>query len=80
VAVDRSSNVYVTDAAGSRIRRIGTDGIVSTLGGSGSGGFADGPGVASRFAGPEGLAVDAAGTIYVSDSANQRIRTIKLQR
>jgi sugar lactone lactonase YvrE len=80
VAVDRAGNVYVADAAGSRIRRIGTDGIVSTLGGSGSGGFADGPGIASRFAGPEGLAVDAAGTIYVADSANQRIRTIKLQR
>jgi sugar lactone lactonase YvrE len=52
---------------------------VSTLAGSGaagSGGFADGPAASARFNAPRGIAVDAAGNVYVADTLNQRIRKV----
>jgi prepilin-type N-terminal cleavage/methylation domain-containing protein len=75
VAVDNSGTVYVTDSD-NRIRKISPAGVVSTLAGSAIPGFADGTGAAARFASPGGVAVDASGTVYVADNANNRIRKI----
>ena len=76
IAVDAFNNVYVADGVNNQIREITSNGMVSTFAGSGDAGAIDGTGTAASFNGPAGLAVDAAGNIYVADANNNRIRKI----
>jgi len=75
VAVDLLGNLYVADNINHNIRKITTDGVVSTFAGS-TKGFADGKGEAAQFNNPSGLEVDKEGNVYVADRANHRIRKI----
>jgi len=75
VAVDNAGNVYVVDTGNYTIRKITSSGLVTTLAGSaGVLGSNDGTGSDARFNGPNGVAVDAAGNIYVADRVNFTIR------
>ncbi|MBD1210771.1 MAG: putative Ig domain-containing protein, partial [Ignavibacteria bacterium] len=65
IAVDAIGNVYVGEST--RIRKISTDGIVSTLAGGSSNGYADGIGTAAQFGYIFGLTCDALGNVYVTD-------------
>ncbi|RPD44101.1 hypothetical protein DNI29_22145 [Hymenobacter sediminis] len=77
VAVDAAGSVYVADQHNHTIRKITAAGVVSTLAGmAGEPGSVDGPGTAARFYAPTGVAVDAAGTVYVTDVGNFTIRKI----
>lgn len=79
ITVDLAGNVYVGDYNNNSVRKITPAGVVTTLAGrSGTRnfGFVDGTGTAARFNGPAGLAVDAAGNVYVADSFNNAIRLI----
>jgi sugar lactone lactonase YvrE len=77
VAVDSAGNLYVADGNNHTIRKISAGAVVTTLAGlAGSAGSTNGTGSAARFAGPAGLAVDAAGTVYVADTNNHRIRQV----
>ncbi|MFY8097051.1 MAG: putative Ig domain-containing protein [Flavobacterium sp.] len=76
VATDASNNIYVADAGNHKIRKIDTSGNVTTVAGSGEGGFADGNAVTAKFYYPYGVAVDKYGIVYVADYFNNRIRKI----
>ncbi len=76
VAVDASGNAYVADVFNHKIRKISPAGVVSTLAGSGNQGSLDGTGAAASFYRPGGVAVDAAGNVFVSDTNNNVIRKI----
>jgi hypothetical protein len=67
----------VADSGNDTIRKITPAGVVTTIAGrAGSPGSADGTGQAARFDGPEGIACDAAGNLYVADFRNDTIRKI----
>jgi sugar lactone lactonase YvrE len=74
VAVDSAGNVYVVEFY--CIRKISPDGVVTTLTGSGTSGYADGTGTVARFDGLRCIAIDNTGNLYVTDSNNHRIRKI----
>src|SRR5262249_14192973 len=68
--------VVVTDYDNHRLRAITTDGRVSPHAGDGGSGTIDGPRLSARFVNPDGLAIDAAGNLYVSDVGAHRIRRV----
>lgn len=75
VAVDMNRNVFVADNNNCTIRKITQTGLVTTIGGSAlDSGSADGIGSAARFSFPFGVAIDAAGNVYVADTYNHTIR------
>ncbi|MEO6244071.1 MAG: NHL repeat-containing protein [Opitutaceae bacterium] len=77
LAVDASANIYVADFENHTIRKVTSAGIVTTLAGSpGTKGASNGTGSAARFTNPSGIAVDAAGKIYVADQGSHTIRAI----
>jgi sugar lactone lactonase YvrE len=77
VATDNSGNIYVVDRLNDSIRKLNSLGAVSTFAGSATAtGSADGPGISATFLGPQGLATDGAGNVYVADSGNSLIRKI----
>ncbi|QOY93730.1 gluconolaconase [Massilia sp. UMI-21] len=78
LAVDDAGVVYVADTYNDRIRRIGRDGAVTTIAGSGKPGNADGVGSAAAFDTPSAVAVTTNGTLYVADTGNNAIRRIAL--
>ncbi len=76
VAVDGAGNVYVTDTGNQCIRVISPAGQVTTLAGGAEPGYVDGKGSEARFNYPSDIAVDAAGNLYIADTANHCIRQI----
>jgi RHS repeat-associated protein len=77
VAVDALGAIFVSDTKNNAIRRI-QNGIVSTLAGTGHGGYADGNGTLAEFKEPSGISVDDADTLYVVDTKNNLVRRVAL--
>jgi uncharacterized protein (TIGR03437 family) len=77
VAVDSAGNLYIADTGNGFIRKV-SNGVITTVAGSGGPGFSgdNGPATSALLYLPEGVAVDSAGTLYIADSANQRIRKV----
>jgi len=77
-AIDAEGNIYVSEGFQSRVRKIGTDGLIRTIAGTGEFGFSgDGASaLLAKLSFPSGIAVASNGTVYVCDLYNGRVRTI----
>ena len=76
--MDSLGNIYVSEFAGQRVRKIGPDGSVTVVAGTGAAG-ANGDGGAANLAQlnyPAGLAMDGSGNLYIADSGNNKIRKV----
>jgi uncharacterized protein (TIGR03437 family) len=77
VAVDAAGNLYIAQQSYPRIRKV-SNGVITTVAGTGTYGFSgdNGPAVNAQLSGPTGVAVDAAGNLYIADVGSRRIRRI----
>ncbi len=78
LAVDAAGNLFIADFGNGRIRRVSPDGIISTVAGNGRGGFSGdgGPATNASLRFPGGVALDAAGNLFIADRGNDRIRRV----
>jgi uncharacterized protein (TIGR03437 family) len=79
LAVDNNGNLFVADRGNNRVRRIDArTGIITTVAGDGQFSFGGdgGPATQASLSLPTGVAVDAAGNLYIADTGNQRIRRV----
>lgn len=78
IAIDSAGIIYVADKSNARIRMITRDGIIRTVAGNGTTGFAGDGGLAVNAAlnNPDGIAVDADGNLYILDRGNHRVRKV----
>lgn len=78
VAVTPDGTLYIADLANHRVRRVGPDGIITTIAGTGVAGFSGdgGPATQARLWHPENVAVGPDGAVYIADSSNARIRRV----
>lgn len=80
VAVDGLGRVFIADTGNNRIRLIDLDGSISTIAGTGAGGFSGdgGPALLAQISTPLGVAVDGLGHVFIADGDNNRIRRIDI--
>jgi len=80
VAVDGIGRVFIADTQNARIRLIDLDGSISTIAGTGVGGYSGegGPASLAQIANPNGVAVDGLGRVLIADTDNNRIRRIDI--
>ena len=79
IATDISGNVYIADWSNHRIRKVTVStGIISTIAGTGTGGYTGDGGAATNaeLNYPASVAVDGSGNVYIADDANNRIRKV----
>ncbi len=77
IAVDSAGNLYISEFNSGRIRKV-SNGAITTVAGSGTPGFSgdNGSATSAQLNGPEGVAVDSAGNLYIADFGNNRIRKV----
>ncbi|HTX34442.1 MAG TPA: NHL repeat-containing protein, partial [Bryobacteraceae bacterium] len=78
VAIDSNGNIYISDQANNRVRRVTPNGVIGTYAGSGQYGYSGdgGPGTSASLRFPAGLSVDTVGNLYVVDLNSNRIRKV----
>ncbi len=77
LAVDSAGNLYIADFGNNRIRKVTAGGTISTIAGTTQGFSGDGGAAASaQLSGPQGVAVDGAGNVYIADTLNNRLRAV----
>lgn len=76
IASDSKGNIYAPDPQANVIRKVTPAGVVTTFAGSGQLGYADGKGRAATFGTPQGVVVDSADNVFVTDCYYKSIRKI----
>ncbi|GAB3997844.1 hypothetical protein GCM10028807_43950 [Spirosoma daeguense] len=78
IAVATNGVIYIADWNNQRIRKVGTDGVITTIAGNGTAGFSgdNGSATLAQLRNPSGVAVDASGNVYIGDYGNWRIRKV----
>ena len=76
IAIDPANNLYITERDNYDVRKIATDGTVTTVAGTGQAGSADGAGTSAGFNYPVGIVADFSGNLYVTDNGYGTIRII----
>ena len=78
LAIDAIGNLYIADTGNNRVRKVTLDGVIWTAAGNGTFGFSGdgGPAAAALFDSPLGIAMDAAGNLYIADAGNNRVRKV----
>ncbi len=78
VAVDASNNIYIADNLNHRVRKVDTNGTITTVAGNGTGGYSGDGGLATEaeLYYPSGVAVDALGNLYIADDYNSCVRKV----
>lgn len=78
VALDSAGNFYIADSSNHRIRKVNTNGIITTVAGNGTAAYAGDGGAATNASlkSPGGVALDILGNLYVADTSNERIRIV----
>jgi sugar lactone lactonase YvrE len=78
IGMDHAGNLLIADSDNHRIRKVDTSGVITTIAGTGVGGYSgdNGPATSAQLANPRGVGADAAGNVFVADSSNNRIRRI----
>lgn len=77
VAIDSAGNLYIADTDNFRIRKV-SNGVITTVAGSGVGGYSgdNGPATSARFDDPQAVAVDSSGNLYIADTDNFCVRKV----
>jgi len=80
VAVDSAGNLYIADFYNARIRKVDASGIITTLAGNGTQGYNEDniPATSAELSTSEGVAVDSAGSLYIADTYNDRVRKVNV--
>ena len=79
IALDNSGNLYVCDdAVGTRVYKVTPGGAITVIAGNGTSGFSGdgGPATSAQLFEAHGVAVDAAGNVYIADTSNLRVRRV----
>src|ERR1035438_9102207 len=78
VAADAAGNLFIADTFNNRIRKVSANGIITTVAGTGARGFGGdgGPATAAQLNYPQGVAVDAAGSLFIADTGNMVVRKV----
>ncbi|MFB9844420.1 NHL repeat-containing protein [Mucilaginibacter ginsenosidivorans] len=76
LAIDKARNIYVADYSNHVIRKIASNGTVSTFAGKGTPGANDGAPTSATFRNPSGLSIDQTGNLFVAEAANNDIRQL----
>ncbi|MDH5762517.1 MAG: hypothetical protein OEZ51_06010 [Nitrospinota bacterium] len=78
---DKSGNLYISDRANHRVRKVDTQGIITTVAGNGTAGFSGdgGPATKASLNLPSGIVIDNQGNLYIADRSNNRVRVVNSQ-
>jgi len=77
-ALDAGGNLYLADSRNNRVRKVATNGTITTVAGTGVAGYAgdQGAATAAQLNGPSGVAVDSNGNVFIADTNNNVVRKV----